>query len=218
MKNSAASSWHRATPNVECPSPNDTANEELSASGKEAPQCSPMHRSRAESPTLAAIKLNPESRLNAAQQLQIVDMFLAGYGYSAIARQLHRNRRTVTRICRSRDVQAMIQKQREKLIAESDSWMESIAFAVETELDGRLGYKLCEAFGIIPSLSKKAAPAKPQDNWQSIDPYQLAMARELGLIAMERASSRPPEAVEKLAQKDPIRSNPKRRLFDCRDT
>ena len=114
----------------------------------------------------------------------------------------------------------MIQKQREKLIAESDSWMESIAFAVETELDGRLGYKLCEAFGIIPSLSKKAAPVKPQNDWQGIDPQTLARAKVLGQVAMERASAMQVEndELEKLAQKEQIQSNPKSsRLFDNRD-
>jgi Helix-turn-helix domain len=144
-----------------------------------------MHRNRAESPNVAAIKLNPESRLNAAQQLQIVDLFFAGYSYTAIARQLHRNRRTVSRICKSMDVQAMIQEQKAKLVAESDSWLESIDFAVTHELDGRLGYKLCEAFGIIPSLEKNV-PAKKRSNQEVLERQRQALAIMLKMKAMRR--------------------------------
>jgi len=60
---------------------------------------------------------------------------------------------------------------------------------VTHETDARLAYKLSEAFGIIPSPSKKAAPVKPQDDWQGVDPQTLARAKALGQIAMERASS-----------------------------
>jgi hypothetical protein len=214
-----ANSRHRATRAVERPSPNDSANEELSGPRKEAPQCSLMRRNRAESPNLAGIKLNPESRLNAAQQLQILDMFLAGYGYSAIARQSHRNRRTVTRICKSRDVLAKIQEQKAKLLGESDSWLESINFAVTHEMNGEIAFRLLRAFGAIPSPEKKAEPQR-QNIWESVDPQQLVRAMVLGQIARERGSSRPPEAddLEKLMRNDQGQSNRKCRLFDCRDT
>ena len=92
---------------------------------------------------------------------------------------------------------------RERLLAESDAWLESINFAVTHEPDGRLGYKLSELFGIIPSPSKKAAPVKPQDDWKGVDPQTLAAAKVLGQIALERGSSPPPEAdeLEKLVRK-----------------
>jgi DNA-binding CsgD family transcriptional regulator len=221
MKNAAANSRQRATRTVEQrPSPNDTANAELSASGKEALQCSLMHRNRAESPTLAAVKVNPESRLNAAQQLQILDMFLAGYGYSAIARQLHRNRRTVTRICKSPEIEAKMEELKGRLLGESDDWVESINFAVRHEMDGRLAYQLAKDFGVIPSPAKNLPAEKQNSNsWESIDPHRLAMARELGLEAMRRASAMRLEddQLEKLAQKDKVQPVRKCRLFDSRD-
>ena len=193
----SANSRQRATHTVEQhPSPNYSANEEPSGCRKEAPGCSLMHRKRAETRSVAAIKLSPESRLNAAQQLQIVQMFFAGYSYTAIARQLHRNRRTVTRICTTPEIQDTVREMKQKLLAESDAWLESINFAVTHETDGRLAYKLSEVFGIIPSPSKKAAPVKPRDDWQGVDPQTLARAKVLGQIAMERGSSPPPEADE----------------------
>ena len=212
----------RATRTVkQRPSPNEFANEELSICREEAPECSLMHRNAAEIPTVAAIKLSPESRLNAAQQLQIVDLFFAGYSYSAIARQLHRNRRTVTRICRSREIQDTIREQKEKLLAESDAWLESINFAVETELHGELALRLCTAFGIvpvIPSPEKKTKPAKRSD-WAGVDPQTMARAKMLGQIATERASVLRLEngELEKLVRTDPVEPNGKARLFSKRD-
>jgi hypothetical protein len=105
------------------------------------------------------------------------------------------------------------------LLGESDAWLESINFAVTHETDGRLAYKLSQLFGIIPSPSKKAAPVKPQDDWDGIDPRTLARARVLGQVSSERASLLRLETdeLEKLVQKDQVQSVPKPRLFAERD-
>ena len=137
-----------------------------------------------------------------------------------IARRTHRARQTVTKVVRAPDIQAKIREQKEKLLAESDDWLESINFAVTHETDARLAYKLSEAFGIIPSLSKKAAPVKPQDDWEPADPWKRAAARALGQIASERDSvlGLENDELEKLAPQEQIQSNRKSsRLFDNRD-
>jgi DNA-binding CsgD family transcriptional regulator len=217
-----ASSRQRATRTVEQrPSPIDSANEEPSGCRKEAPQCSLMRRNRAETRSVVAIKLSPESRLNAAQQLQIVKMFFAGCSYSAIARQLHRNRRTVTKICTSREIQDTVREMKEKLLAESDAWLESINFAVETEPHGEMAFRLALAFGIIPVIprpEKKTKPAK-QHGWESMDPHQLAVAKVLAMEAQRRAALPPLEndELEKLVREDKVQSERKSRLFANRD-
>jgi DNA-binding CsgD family transcriptional regulator len=169
--------------------------------------------------SVAIVRTEPKLRITPPMQAEIIALFVKGYSLSEISRQTHRARQTVTKICRSEKVQAMIQEQKEKLVAESDAWRESLSFAVAHETDGRLAYKLSEAFGIIPSLSKKAAPMKPQDDWEGIDREKLLKARILGQIAMERASAMRLEndEMEKLAQKDPVESNRSCRLFDNRD-
>ena len=113
----------------------------------------------------------------------------------------------------------MIRQQKERLLGESDDWLESINFEVTHETDGRLGYKLSEAFGIIPSPSKKAAPVKQQDDWKGVDPQTLARARILGQVASERASLMRLEndELEKLMRRDPVESNGKARPFSKRD-
>jgi hypothetical protein len=104
---------------------------------------------------------------------------------------------------RAPDIQAMVKQARERLLAESDAWLESINFAVRHETDGRLACKLSEAFGAIPpSPEKNGRPAK-QNEWEPADPWKRAAARALGQIAIERGSSRPSDSdeLEKLVRK-----------------
>jgi hypothetical protein len=160
-------------------------------------------------------------RITPVMQGEIVKLYLGGHSLSEISRQTHRARQTVTKVCRGPDIQTMIREQREMWIAESHAWAESINFAVTHELDGRLAYRLCEAFGVIPpSPSKKATPVKPQNDCQGVDPWKVAAAKVLGQVAMERGASRPPEAdeLEAQVQKSKVQSERKGRLFDCRDT
>ena len=134
--------------------------------------------------SVAIARSEPKLRITLPMQAQIIALFVKGYSLSEISRQTHRARQTVTKICRSEDVQAKIQELRARLLAESDAWLESINFAVTHETDGRLAYKLSEVFGIIPSPSKKVAPVKPQDDWEGIDAETLAKARILGQVAI----------------------------------
>jgi hypothetical protein len=123
----------------------------------------------------------------------------------------------VTKVVRAPDIQAKAQEVRARLLA--DDWAESLNFVVRTELNGAMAYRLARAFGVVPSLSKKAALVKPQDDWQSADPQTLRRAKVLGQIAMERGSFRPPEAdeLEAQVQKTELQSERKSQLFDQRD-
>jgi hypothetical protein len=162
----------------------------------------------------------PKLRITPVMQGEIVKLYLGGHSLSEISRQTHRARQTVTKVCRGPDIQTMIREQREMLIAESHAWAESINFAVTHELDGRLAFKLAQLFGVIPSPPKKAAPVKPQNDCQGVDPWKVAAAKVLGAEAMRRASAMRLEndQLEKLAPREQVQSNPKSsRLFDNRD-
>ena len=165
------------------------------------------------------VQMQPKLRITPPMQAEIIRLYLEGRSLCEISRRTHRARQTVTKVVRAPDIQAKVQEVQARLLAESDDWLESINFAVTRELDGRLGYKLSEAFGIIPSLSKKAAPVKPQDDWQGVDPQTLARARVLGQVASERASVLRLEndELEKLMRNDKVESNRKARLFTKRD-
>jgi len=170
---------------------------------------------KANEPVLAS---SATLRTSPVAQTQIIGLYLAGHNFVEIARQLHRDRRTVAKICRLPDVQAKVREIREKLLAESDDWAESINFAVRHETDGRLAYKLLQAFGAIPNPEKKVSTEK-QNIPESDDPELLAKARILGMVALERGTARPLEAneLEELARDGEAQSKPKSRLFDDRD-
>jgi hypothetical protein len=105
------------------------------------------------------------------------------------------------------------------LLGESDAWLESINFAVTHEADGRLACKLSEAFGIIPSLSKKAARPKPQDDWKGVGPQTMARAKMLAMEAQRRAALPLLENddTEKFVQEDQVQSERKSQLFARRE-
>src|SRR5215472_2178846 len=66
------------------------------------------------------IDLGPILRTSPAVQAQIIKLYLAGHNFVEIARQLHRDRRTVAKICRLPDVQAKVREIREKLLADAE--------------------------------------------------------------------------------------------------
>src|SRR5262250_1020241 len=143
---------------------NALATVDCSHTGKEtrralqgAPMNTDVPKSRVNQPVTAE---SPTLRTSPAVQTQIIRLYLAGHNFVEIARQLHRDRRTVAKICRLPDVQAKVREIREKLLAESDDWAESINFAVRHETDGRLAYRLLKAFGAIPNPEKKVPIGK----------------------------------------------------------
>jgi hypothetical protein len=141
----------------------------------------------------AIVQMQPNLRITPVMQAEILRFYAQGCSLCEIAWRTHRARQTVTKVVRAPDIQAKVQELRERLLGESDDWLESINFAVTHETDARLAYKLSEALGIIPSLSKKAAPVKPQDEWEGVDPQTMARAKMLAMEAQRRAALLPPE-------------------------
>jgi hypothetical protein len=150
-------------------------------------------------------------------QSEIIKLYLEGRSLSEISRQTHRARQTVTKVARALDVEAEIEGQKAKLVAEADRWRESIAFGVETELHGELAFRLCTAFGIvpiIPSPEKKMKRAK-RSSQEVLDHQQEALAIMHKMEAMRR-ECRPPE-VDELGQEEPVQPHRKCQLFVNRD-
>jgi hypothetical protein len=154
-----------------------------------------------EKPGLAA-QPGPNLRITLPMQAKILELYLQGRSLCEIARITHRARQTVTKIVRAPEVQAKIQELKGKLLGSSDKWIESVNYAVDTELDGNLAFELMKDFGVIPPQVKYVQPAQ-QNGHQPMDPERLAKARAIGMIAFERGSSPPPEPdeLERLARK-----------------
>ncbi len=157
---------------------------------------------------LPAVAADVTLRISPAVQAQIIKLYLAGHNFVEIARQLHRDRRTVAKICRLPDVQAKVTELRGKLLGNADAWVDSIHFAVDHETNGQLAFKLLVAFGVIPStpppLMEEQVARQPIDR-------NLAMAEELGRMALEGGSMQPLERdeLEQLACKTQPRAKAK---------
>ena len=59
-------------------------------------------------------------------QAEILRLYVGGHSLCEIARRTHRARQTVTKVVRASDVEAMIREMKQKLLAQSDAWLESI--------------------------------------------------------------------------------------------
>ena len=150
----------------------------------------------------AIVPSEPNFRITPAAQLEIIRLCMQGCSLCEIARITHRARQTVAKIVRAPEVQAKIEELKGKLLGSSDKWIESVNYAVDTELDGRLGYDLLKDFQVIPPRAEYVQ-SPLQSGHQPLDPERLARARAIGMIALERGSSPPLEAneLEKLARK-----------------
>jgi hypothetical protein len=97
-------------------------------------------------------------------QLKILRLYLQGKSFCEISRRTHRARQTVTKVCRSPEVQQKFQELKERLLGESDDWVESINFAVTHEVNGALAYQLLKDFGVIPVHDQDVAASRARSS------------------------------------------------------
>jgi hypothetical protein len=153
----------------------------------------------------AIVPSEPNLRIAPAAQLEIINLYLQGFSLCEIARRTHRARQTVTKICRSDEIQSKVVEVRERLLGSADRWIESISFALDHELDGRLALELAERFGVAPPQPVNAEPTQ-QSFFQSIDRETLVKAAVFGMMALQGTKvfgSEPPteeELSERLVQ------------------
>lgn len=101
-------------------------------------------------------KTTPESVEPKFVQLQIIRLFMQGCSRREISRQTRRSRQTVAKVLKLSVIGPMKRQElREILVSESDSWLESISYAVATQTDGKLAFRLLQRFGIIPTLENE---------------------------------------------------------------
>ena len=134
-------------------------------------------------------------RISPVAQLEIIRLYMRGCSFCEITRRTGRARQTVTKICRSEDVQAKIRELKQRVLSVSDSWVASVKFAVDNETDGKLAYGLLRDFNVIPPRADSAQPKKPNED-QVTDRERLARANLLGTLALERGTDRQIEDVE----------------------
>jgi hypothetical protein len=128
------------------------------------------------------------SKLSPVVQAKIVQYYLQGDSYLKIARKLHRDERAITNVCKALNIEAELEEQKRLLVGESWKWRESIMFAVENEGNADVAMRLAQAFGMVPTQAQKLEVTKPSDQ-DLLEQYKMRAAWQLGLCAMERAST-----------------------------
>jgi hypothetical protein len=95
-------------------------------------------------------------------------------------------------------VQAALDSAQRRLLGYVHNWIDSINYAVDTEQDGALAFKLLERFGVIPGpapnvigAGQAAQPGQtgyvpPINEEQIFQDMKKACAYEIGRVAMER--------------------------------
>ena len=139
------------------------------------------------------------SYIPVTDQNKIVRLYLEeGRSISWISRELHRDRETVNRIVHAPAVQAALDSAQRRLLGYVHNWIDSINYAVDTEQDGALAFKLLERFGVIPGpapnvigAGQAAQPGQtgyvpPINEEQIFQDMKKACAYEIGRVAMER--------------------------------
>ncbi len=142
-----------------------------------------------------------QSRIPAPQSERIRQQFIAGQGIREISREEGRARQTVTKIVRSKKMQAYVQAMREKFYGLGDLALAGVQHAVQQQKNGQLAYRLLMDIGVVPtaeqrhSIATQAAGAPPE----GYSPAMMMLAR--AITEKERLFNMP-SALEELANGD----------------
>lgn len=114
-------------------------------------------------------KLSVAPKIPAIQQAKILQMAAAGKSLREIAREQNRDRRTVTKIVNQPEMRNILERVKSRLIQLTDNAAESVEFAVDNEIDGKVALRILEGFGVLPNGRNIVVveEAKPDDNRNS---------------------------------------------------
>ena len=110
----------------------------------------------------------------------MIQRYIAGESIRQIAREEKRDRATVTKIVRSDEMQAFVQKMRERFYGLAFDAMDAVEHSLQEQNDARLGYRLLADIGIVPSAEERysIATQPPCIDKSTMTPLELAMAQD----------------------------------------
>jgi hypothetical protein len=142
------------------------------------------------------VRVDASRSTTAIREAQILRLYMQGCRLCEIARRTHRPRQTVTKVVRAPDVQGRIRETKERLLGESDAWLESIAFAPSTMNRARVGVQAAEGLR-RDSKSREQRGYCNAERPSATRSRSIGQGLQLGLEALRRAGS-PPLENEKL--------------------
>ena len=114
------------------------------------------------------------------QSARIMERYVGGESIRQIAREEQRDRATVTKIVRSDEMNAFVQKMRERYYGLGFDALDAVQHTLQVQKDGRLGRQLLVDIGVAPSQAEICAIASPP---MAIDdsemtPFEVAMTED----------------------------------------
>ncbi len=93
----------------------------------------------------------PRTIVPPPQSARIMERYVGGESIREIARAEHRDRATVTKIVRSDEMNAVVQKMRERYYGLGFDALDAVQHTLQVGKDGRLGRQLLVDIGVAPS-------------------------------------------------------------------
>jgi predicted transcriptional regulator len=106
-----------------------------------------------------------------------MERYISGDSIREIAREEGRDRATVTKIVRSDEMNAVVQKMREKYYALGFDALDAVQHTLKVRKDGGLGRQVLGDIGVIPSADERYAIASQPDK-ATLTPFEIAVAED----------------------------------------
>ena len=103
--------------------------------------------------------------------------YVSGDSIREIAREEGRDRATVTKIVRSDEMNAVVQKMRERYYALGFDALDAVQHTLRVRKDGGLGRQVLTDIGVIPSAEEIYAVASQLDK-ATLTPFEIAVAED----------------------------------------
>src|SRR6202041_1303016 len=119
----------------------------------------------------------PRTIVPPPQSARIMQRYVGGESIREIARVERRDRATVTKIVRSDEMNAVVQKMRERYYGLGFDALEAVQHALQVRKDGGLGRQVLSDIGVIPSPEERYAIASHPDR-ATLTPFEIAVAED----------------------------------------
>jgi hypothetical protein len=103
--------------------------------------------------------------------------YVGGDSIRQIAREEQRDRATVTKIVRSDEMNAVVQKMRERYYGLGFDALDAVQHTLQVRKDGGLGRQVLTDIGVIPSPEERYAIASQPDK-ATLTPFEIAVAED----------------------------------------
>jgi hypothetical protein len=119
----------------------------------------------------------PRTIVPPPQSERIMQQYISGDSIREIARKERRDRATVTKIVRSDEMNAVVQKMRERYYGLGFDALDAVQHTLQVRKGGGLGRQVLTDIGVIPSEEERYAIASQPDK-ATLTPFEIAVAED----------------------------------------